>query len=36
MKFESQITANLPAIYLACTATFYQDLGFDLVYQFAE
>lgn len=36
MKFKGQITANLPAIDLACTATFYQDLGFDLVYQFAE
>ncbi len=33
MKFEGQITANLPAINLACTASFYQSLGFDLVYQ---
>ena len=30
MKFEGQITANLPAIDLACTASFYQNLGFDL------
>ena len=36
MKFEGQITANLPAIDLACTASFYQSLGFDLVYQSAE
>ena len=36
MKFEGQITANLPAIDLACTASFYQNLGFDLVYQSAE
>lgn len=33
MKFEGQITANLPAIELACTASFYHSLGFDLVYQ---
>ncbi|MEG0087322.1 MAG: hypothetical protein RR876_04610 [Acinetobacter sp.] len=36
MKFEGQITANLPAIELACTASFYQSLGFDLIYQSAE
>ena len=31
MKFEGQITANLPAIDLARTASFYQGLGFNLV-----
>ena len=36
MKFEGQITANLPAIDLACTSSFYQSLGFNLVYQSPE
>lgn len=36
MKFEGQITANLPSIDLARTASFYQGLGFNLVYQSAE